>query len=265
MLRTLHPPRRTSRTQPRAAGSSRRGLATLEMALSFPILFFMASLIFVMAKGMVLTSEVSVEARKNAMEQSLAHRSTGGMTQFLLTDTKFNSDIVAGGAQRSTTVIPVLGSSTIKGSSQLSVLRNTWDHNEFPLNDGNRLKLYGNILAGGSAGKFTSLISQLGDAVDNLGSAFDALSSLSSATQGKPDAEFAPLDALNAAKEAATSGLKDLQTQVDGIKDDISDLKGKLDDLKDADLDKAKKEIAELEEKLKKEQGRLDFLNSKKP
>jgi hypothetical protein len=249
---------------PRAA-QSRRGLATLELALSFPIIFFMGALIFVMAKGMVLSSEVSVEGRKNAMEQSLMHRSSGGMTQFVLTDTKFNSDIVNGGAQRTTNVIPVLGSSTLKGSSRLSVLRNTWDHTEFPLNDGNRLKFYGKILAGGSAGKFTSLISQLSDAVGNLGSAFDALKSLSSAVGGRPDLEYTPFDKLNEAKEAATAGLKDLQTKVNDLMDEISELDTKLSDLKGADLDKAKKELSELREKLRKEQGQLDFFNSNKP
>jgi hypothetical protein len=239
----------------------RRGLATLEMALSFPILFFMGALIFVMAKGMVLTSETSIEARKNSFEQALDKRSTGGMTRFVLTDGKFNSDIFAGSAAKSATVIPVLGSSTLKGNAQVSVLRNTWDYRELPLSETSRLPLYGGVLAGGSAGKLTSLISQLGDAVDSLGSVFDALGSLSQATQGSPGSEFTPFDALNAAKEAATNGLKDLQGQVDKLQGEIDDLKETLKDLKDGDLKDAKEKIEKLGDELDKQKGRLDFLN----
>jgi len=245
----------------RKSKPQRRGLATLEMAMSFPILFFMAVLIFVMAKGMVLTSETSIEARKNAFEQSLDKRSSGGMTRFVLTDGKFNSDIFAGSAAKSATVIPVLGSSTLKGNAQVSVLRNTWDHRELPLSEANRLPLYGGVLAGGSAGKLTSLISQLGDAVGGLGSAFDALGGLSAATQGSPDSFLTPFDDLNKAKEEAAAGLKDLQGQVDKLQGEIDDLKDKLKDLKDGDLKDAKEKIEGLEKDLNREKGRLDFLN----
>lgn len=239
----------------------RRGLATLEMALSFPILFLMGALIFVMAKGMVLTSETSIEARKNAFEQSLDKRSTGGVMRFVLTDTKFNSDLLAGSAQRTETVIPVLGSSTIRGNAQVSVLRNTWDHRELPLSEANRLPLYANVLAGGSAGKLTSLIGQLTDAVSSLGSAFDALNGLSAATQGSPDSFLTPFNELKKLQQEATEGLKDLQGKVDKIQEEIDDLEGKLKDLKDGDLKDAKEKIEKLKEDLEKQQGRLDFLN----
>lgn len=260
MTHELHDSKLNRRGRRRAHRSARRGLATLEMALSFPILFLMAALIFVMSKGMVLTSETSIEARKNSFEQALDKRSTGGMTRFVLTDAKFNSDIHAGSARRTAEVIPVLGSSTITGNAQVAVLRNTWDYREFPLNEANRLPLYGGILAGGSAGKLTSLISQLSDLVGNLGSVLDGLGSLSQATQGAVGSEFAPLDALNAAKEAATAGLKDLQGKVDKLQDEVDDLRDSLKDLKDGDLEKAKEKLEKLEDDLDKEKGRLDFL-----
>lgn len=252
---TAHAPRS-------ARGAPRRGLATLEMALSFPILFFMGALIFVMAKGMVLTSETSIEARKNAFEQSLVQPSAGGLTRFVLTDTKFNSDIFAGSAARTETVIPVLGSSTLKGNAQLSVLRNTWDHHDLPLSETNRMPLYANVLAGGSAGKATSLIGRLSDALGSLGSAFDALNGLSQATQGSPDAFLTPFNELKKLQQEATAGLKDLQGKVDALKDEIDDLEGKLKDLKDGDLKDAKEKIEKLKGDLEKQQGRLDFLNS---
>lgn len=252
----------TNRTCRATRHAARRGLATLEMALSFPILFFMGALIFVMAKGMVLTSETSIEARKNAFEQSLAQPSAGGITRFVLTDTKFNSDIFAGSAARTETVIPVLGSSTLKGNAQLSVLRSTWDYRELPLSETNRLPLYGNVLAGGSAGKATSLLSDLTNAVSGLGSAFDALSGLSAATQGSPDSFLTPFNELKQLQQEAAAGLKDLQGKVDALQDEIDDLEGKLKDLKDGDLKDAKEKIEKLKGDLEKQQGRLDFLNS---
>lgn len=168
----------------------RRGLATLEMALSMPILVLMIALIMLTADGMVLTSQIAIEARANAMNQALKHKSADGFDRFLLEDVatsdRYTRDIIRGSASRSDAAVRVFPSSQISAASQLSVLRNTWSHTELPLSDDNRLKLYGELVLAGSAGKLTSVIDQLRGLGSSVASTVEGLGQASQATQEDP-------------------------------------------------------------------------------
>ena len=106
--------------------SHRRGLATLEMALSMPILVLMIALIMLTADGMVLTSQIAIEARTNAMNQALKHKSADGFDRFLLEDVatsdRYTRDIIRGSASRTDAAVRVFPSSqisaTCRGSSR---------------------------------------------------------------------------------------------------------------------------------------------------
>lgn len=272
--------------------SRRRGLATLEFAMSFPILFLLASLIFVSSKGMVLTNETTIEARTNSFKQALDHRSSGGPTRFVLEDVvssnRYNADIIAGSASQKATVIKVLGSSTLTANASVSVLRNTWDHRELPLDDTSRLPLYTEILAGGSAGKLTSLVDQIRGLAGSMGSLVDGLTGLSQNTQKEPPGMDAEREKLAKAKEKEAQQKEKLNGEVKELKQDIK----KIDEEKkqnNEDLDKAKqdekdkkitadelktkqedtdkknealdKERAAKQKELDQKQGRLDFAN----
>lgn len=262
------------------------------MALSFPILFFMAALIFVCSKAMVLTSETATAARTDSFKQALQTKSAGGFDRFVLEDVatsdRYTRDIHNGGASQSATVIPVLGWSKLTANARVAVLRNTWDYHELPLNDSFRLELYGQIAAGGGAGKLTSIVDQIRGAIGNPSALLGQLGSASEAAQKEPPVSPEDQRKLDEAKSEAATKKKGLENEVAQFKTDIKNIDAMKqkndDDLRQAEQDekdkkitadelKAKREAIEKDNEaldkmramkqteLNKKQGQLDFVN----
>ncbi|MBA4017491.1 MAG: hypothetical protein C0483_09995 [Pirellula sp.] len=239
----------------------RRGLATLEMALSMPILVLMIALIILTADGMVLTSQISMEARTNAMNQGLKHKSADGFDRFLLEDVatsdRYTRDIIRGSASRTDAAVRVFPSSQISASSQLSVLRNTWSYTELPLDDGNRLKLYGELVFAGSAGKLTSVIDQLRGLGSSVASTVEGLGNASQATQEDPPGLADARRQQEEAKKKREEEKKRLQSEVTRLEGEIRQLNQDITQL-NKDRDQAEIDLKDKPEELKIKQGEID-------
>ena len=239
----------------------RRGMATLEMALSMPILVLMIALIMLTADGMVLTSQIAIEARANAMNQALKHKSADGFDRFLLEDVatsdRYTRDIIRGSASRSDAAVRVFPSSQISAASQLSVLRNTWSHTELPLSDDNRLKLYGELVLAGSAGKLTSVIDQLRGLGSSVASTVEGLGQASQATQEDPpgleDARKKQEEARQKReqeKQRILGEVRRLEGEIQQINQEIAQLNN--------DREQAEKDLKDKPEELKAKQDQID-------
>lgn len=239
----------------------RRGMATLEMALSMPILVLMIALIMLTADGMVLTSQIAIEARANAMNQALKHKSADGFDRFLLEDVatsdRYTRDIIRGSASRSDAAVRVFPSSQISAASQLSVLRNTWSHTELPLSDDNRLKLYGELVLAGSAGKLTSVIDQLRGLGSSVASTVEGLGQASQATQEDPpgleDARKKQEEARQKReqeKQRILGEVRRFEGEVQQINQEIAQLK--------KDREQAEKDLKDKPEELKAKQDQIE-------
>lgn len=239
----------------------RHGLATLEMALSMPVLVLMIALVMLTADGMVLTSQIAIEARTNAMNQSLKHKSADGFDRFLLEDVaasdRYTRDIIRGSASRSDTAVRIFPSSRISSAAQLFVLRNTWSHAELPLNDDNRLKLYGEVVFAGSAGRLTSVIDQLRGLGSQLASTMEGLGQASQATQEDPpgleDARKKQAEARQKReqeKQRILGEVRRLEGEIQQINQEIAQL--------NKDREQAEKDLKDKPEELKAKQDQID-------
>ena len=74
----------------------------------------MIALILLTADGMVLTSQIAVDARVDAFKRSLEHKSPSGIDRFLLEDIattdRYKRDIINGNASGSLAVVSVFPS-----------------------------------------------------------------------------------------------------------------------------------------------------------
>lgn len=240
---------------------NRRGLATLEMALSLPILVLMIALIMLAADGMVLTSQVAVEARTVAMNRSLTHKSADGFDRFLLEDVavsdRYTRDIVRGSASRTDAAVRVFPSSRISADSQLFVLRNTWSHMELPLTDDNRLKLYGELVFAGSAGKLTSVIDQLRGLGSSIASTVEGLGQASQATQKDPPG-------LEDARKKQEEARQKREQEKQRILGEVRRLEGEIRQINQEiaqlykDREQAEKDLKDKPDELKAKQDQID-------
>ena len=239
----------------------RRGLATLEMALSLPILVLMISLIMLTADGMVLTSQIAIEARTNAMNQALKHKSADGFDRFLLEDVatndRYTRDIIRGSASRTDAAVRVFPSSQISATAQLSVLRNTWSFTELPLNDDNRLKLYGELVFAGSAGKLTSVIDQLRGLGSSVASTVEGLGQASQATQEDPPGLEDARKKQEEARQKREQEKQRIQGEVRRLEGEIQQINQEIAQL-NKDREQAEKDLKDKPDELKAKQDQID-------
>ncbi|MGC3968797.1 MAG: hypothetical protein QM775_15945 [Pirellulales bacterium] len=238
---------------------NRRGLATLELALSFPILILMVALIMLTADGMVLTSQTQIDARTNAMNRSLAHKSAGGMDRFLLEDvatsSRYTRDIVTGSASRTDTAVTVFPSGQISGSAQLSVLRNTWSYTELPLKDKNRLELYGQLVLAGSLGKMTSVIDQLRGLGSAVGDTMDRLGDASRKTQEDPPGLDEARKKQEEARAKREAEKKRIEGEVQRLQGEIAQINQEITQL-NKDKEQAEKDLKDKPEEARGQEER---------
>ena len=241
--------------------TSRRGLATLELTIAFPFFVLMIALIVVTADGMVLTNRTVVDARTNAFKQALTHRSAAGMDRFVLEPAavsgKYKRDIVTGSANNSDDAIPVFGSPNLTSSAEIAVLRNTWSYAELPLDDGNRLKLYGQVALAGGLGEATSLIDQLTGLPGSIASTVEGLGQASNATQQEPAGLN---DARNKQQEARKKAAEEKKKKEDNVKrleGEIKQLNDEITQLR-KDREQAEKDLKDKPEELEAKQKMID-------
>lgn len=244
----------------RIESKTRRGLATLEMALSFPILILMAALVMLTADGMVLTSQTTIDARTNAMNRALTHKSAEGMDRFLLEDvatsSRYTRDIITGTATKTDSAVTVF-SGQISGSSQLSVLRNTWSYTELPLNDSNRLKLYGQVVLAGSLGKLTSVVDQLRGLGSQVGDTLDRIGDASQKTQEDPPGLDEARRQQEEAKAKREAEKKRIEGEVQRLQGEITQINQEITQL-NKDKEQAEIDLKDKPEELEAKKKEID-------
>jgi hypothetical protein len=216
-------------------------MAPVEFMMALPILMFMLALIIGIGSAGITASLTNTEARKNAFNSAVNHRTADEFTRFVPLESKFTADIVAGNASRAAKVPFIFGSPALTSTAQVSVLRNTWSHQELPMTDSFRADWYVKIGVGGGGGSLTSILNALNGLRSGAGNFLGNLTEAAVASAVEPEGLSQAREQLAQERQKNDAARKQLQQEIAQAKSEIQAIDAEIKQLND-DLAKANRE-----------------------
>jgi len=239
-------------------------MAPVEFAMSLPIFVFMLALIICIGSAGITASLTTSEARLNAFKKADTHRTADEFSRFVPLESKFTADIVTGSATRSAKVPQLYGTPTLTSTAQVSVLRNTWSHQELPMNDEFRATWYVKIGVGGGGGSLTGILNGINGLGSGAGGMLGDLADAANGSRREPDGVAEARAKKEEEKQKNNAVRKQLEQEIAQAKAEIrainAEIKRLNDELAKAQDDKNTKpdDLKKLEDDTKKQVAQLE-------